>query len=127
MIKGHGVDIIEISRIREMCERHGDRFVERVFTAREAGYCREHKDPYPRFAARFAAKEAALKVVGTGWRDGIAWTDVEVVNAPSGAPTLRVSGLVKARARELGIECWSISLSHSRDFAVASVIGTGVM
>ena len=126
MIKGHGIDIIEISRIREMLERHGDRFVERVFTAREAGYCREHRDPVPRFAARFAAKEAALKVIGTGWRDGIAWTDVEVVNEPSGAPTLRVCGLVETRARELGILRWTISLSHSRDFAVASVIGTGV-
>jgi holo-[acyl-carrier protein] synthase len=126
VIKGHGIDIIEISRIREMCERHGDRFVERVFTQREAGYCREHRDPFPRFAARFAAKEAALKVIGTGWRDGIAWTDVEVVNEPSGAPTLRVSGLVETRARELGICRWSVSLSHSRDFAVASVIGTDI-
>lgn len=124
-IKGHGVDIIEISRIREMLERHGDHFLARVFTPAETGYCREHADPCPRLAARFAAKEAALKVIGTGWRDGIAWTDVEVVSLPSGAPTLAVKGKAADVAAAMGITQWWVSLSHSKDNAIASVIGEG--
>ncbi|MFZ4575840.1 MAG: holo-ACP synthase [Phycisphaerales bacterium] len=123
MIIGHGIDIIEIDRIREMLERHGDRFVHRVYTPNEAGYCREYADPTARFAARFAAKEAALKVLGTGWRDGIAWTDVEVRNLPSGAPTLVLSGKAAEIAVGLGITKWHISLSHSKQLATASVIG----
>lgn len=122
-IIGHGVDIIEISRIREMLERHGEHFLARVFTPAEVGYCREHADPCPRLAARFAAKEAALKVIGTGWRDGIAWTDVEVVTLPSGAPTLVVRNKAAEVAAGLGIRAWLVSLSHSKENAIASVIG----
>ena len=123
VIIGHGIDIIEIARVREMIERHADRFIERVFTQAEAAYARDHVDPFPRFAARFAAKEAALKVIGTGWRDGIAWTDVEVRLLPSGAPFLHVTGKAAEIAAGLGIVRWHVSLSHSRGLATASVIG----
>ena len=89
---GIGVDIIEVARIRASLERHGERFHRRICTEGEAAYCTRMRDPAPFFAARFAAKEAVLKVLGTGWRGGIAWTDVEIVKDPSGQPKVALSG-----------------------------------
>src|SRR3990172_9250612 len=88
MIVGIGADIAEVQRVREAIERHGERFLQRVFTAQEIGYCRRYRNVYERFAARFAAKEAAMKALGTGWRRGITWRDIEVTNAASGQPEL---------------------------------------
>ncbi|MBL9001902.1 MAG: holo-ACP synthase [Phycisphaerae bacterium] len=120
----HGVDIVEVARIRAMLKAHPRRFVARVFTehesARSAGRRRaEH------LAARFAAKEAVMKALGTGLTGGIAWTEIEVVTLPSGAPSLRLSGRAAEIARGLGIRAWLVSLSHVESLAMASVIGIG--
>jgi len=123
----HGVDLVEIARIERSLAEHGERFVERCFTKAEADYCRSVRPPrdVERFAARFAAKEAALKALGTGWADGIAWTDVEVVLAPSGAPSIRLAGKAQILAHELGITEMLVSLSHTSTSAMASVIAVG--
>lgn len=125
-IIGHGVDIIEVSRIAEMIDRHGEAFWARVFTTGERAYCEASKKrSHEHAAARFAAKEAVLKCLGTGWRNGIAWTDVEVWNEPSGRPVLRITGEAASIAASMGITAWSVSLSHTDQHAVASVIATG--
>jgi holo-[acyl-carrier protein] synthase len=123
-IVGHGIDIVEVSRIAEMLENHADRFLERCFTAREVAYCRADRRTHERLAGRFAAKEAALKALGTGLRDGMSWTDFEVVMLPSGQPTLTVSGRAAATATALWIDSWTISISHTTSYAVASTIAT---
>jgi len=124
----HGIDLVEVSRIAAMVDRHGDRFLERVFTPGERAYALEsRKRGEERLAARFAAKEAVLKALGTGWRSGIAWTDVEVVSLPSGAPELRLSGRAAEIARERGIERWLLSLSHTSVAAIASAIACGAL
>ena len=113
-----GIDIIEISRVGRVLERYGRRFLERVFTPDEIAYCRERA---PNLAARFAAKEATMKALGTGVR-GVGWKDIEVVRHPSGAPSIKLHGRCKQRAQRLGVQEIAISLSHSRDYAVASVV-----
>lgn len=123
-IVGHGIDIVEVSRIAEMLENHGERFLERCFTAREVAYCRADRRTHEHLAGRFAAKEAALKALGTGLRDGMCWTDFEVVMLPSGQPTLAVSGQGSATAEALGIDSWTISISHTATHAIASVLAT---
>ncbi len=123
---GHGIDLVENERIAQMLERHGDRFLERCFTEGERDYA--EKNPVRRIehlAARFAAKEAALKAIGTGWRDGIAWTDVEVTRDAMGKPLLRVTGKVAQIAAEQGITRWLVSLTHTATHASASVIACG--
>lgn len=122
---GHGIDITPVHRIGEMVDRHGDHFLGRCFTAREVAYAGDSKRRNEHLAARFAAKEAALKALGTGWRHGIAWTDIEVVSDPAGRPSLLVTGKAAEHASALGISSWSVSLSHTGDLAVASVIATG--
>ena len=122
-IVGHGVDLVEIARIGEMVRRHGDNFLDRCFTVAERAYAEsssKRRDEH--LAARFAAKEAVLKALGTGWRNGIAWTDVEVVRQATGQPTVRLSGEAARVARELGITAWFISLSHTHAHAMASAI-----
>ena len=113
-----GIDIIEISRVRGVLERYGQRFLDRIFTPAEIAYCRERA---PNLAARFAAKEATMKALGTGVR-GVGWKDIEVVRHESGAPSIELHGRAKQRAQRLGIQEVAISLSHSRDYAVASVV-----
>jgi holo-[acyl-carrier protein] synthase len=113
-----GVDIIEIPRIRQVLERYGQRFLDRVFTPGEIEYCRGRA---PNLAARFAAKEAAMKALGTGFR-GVAWKDIEVVRHRSGAPSIKLHGRAKSRAQRLGLRDMALSLSHSREYAVASVV-----
>ena len=113
-----GVDIIEIDRVRQVLERYGLRFLQRVFTPGEIAYCRNRA---PNLAARFAAKEATMKALGTGVR-GVSWRDIEVVRAASGAPGLLLHGRCLARAQRLGVSETSLSMSHSREYAVAFVV-----
>lgn len=125
-IIGHGIDIVEVSRIAAMLQEHGQRFVTRCFTEGEAGYADEaHRRRAEHYAARFACKEAVLKALGTGWRDGIAWRDIEVRRGPSGQPNIVLTGRCAELADELGIEHWHVSLSHTATIATASVIGSG--
>ena len=122
----HGVDLVEVDRIAEMLDRHGERFATRVFTEAEQRYADAGRRRRPeRYAVRFACKEAVLKALGTGWRDGIAWRDVGVVRLPSGAPELRLSGEVARLAEGQGLTRWAVSLSHTARYAVASVVATG--
>ena len=119
-----GVDLIEIGRIRRALERYPG-FRERCFTEAEQSYGADRVRRLESLAGRFAAKEAIFKALGTGWRDGIAWTDIEVKLLPSGAPTLKVGGRAGEIAADLGITGWLISLSHTDTHAIASVIGLG--
>ena len=116
-----GVDIIEIGRVAQALERWGQRFLERVYTPGEIAYCRGRANS---LAARFAAKEAVMKALGTGLR-GVAWREVEVVRLRGGAPTIVLHGRASKRAQAIGIDELAVSLSHSREYAVASVVGRG--
>jgi holo-[acyl-carrier protein] synthase len=123
-IIGHGIDIIETDRIRRSVEEHGQRFLDRVFTPAEQEYCaRNQKRYFEHLAGRFAAKEAVLKVLGTGWRGGIAWTDIEVIKDISGQPKILLTGECLRIATELGIARWHVSISHNETHATASAIG----
>jgi len=123
-IVGHGIDIVETARIRRLIDEHGAHFLDRVFTAAEQAYCNaSRKRSLEHFAGRFAAKEAVLKVLGTGWRGGIAWTDIEVVKEPSGQPQVKLTGECARIATERGILLWHISISHIETHATASAIG----
>ncbi|MGO8817072.1 MAG: holo-ACP synthase [Terriglobia bacterium] len=125
MILGTGVDIAETSRIERGIERHAERFTRRIFTSAEIEYCEKFKNRAERYAARFAAKEAAFKALGTGWREGIRWVDVEVVHQPSGKPELVLTGKAEEVARTLRVTRMSVSLSHSDRYVVAMVIFEG--
>jgi len=123
-IVGHGIDIVETARIRKLVEEHGQHFLDRCFTAMEQAYCNRHpKRYYEHLSGRFAAKEAILKVLGTGWRGKIAWTDMEILNEPSGKPVLTLSGECERLANEMEIARWMISISHIETHATASAIG----
>lgn len=122
MVVGLGVDIAEVPRIRAAVERYGDRFLNRVFTEGEIRYCRTKANLYERFAARFAAKEAAMKAIGTGLRGGISWHDFEVVREVSGRPTIAFHGVAAKVAERLGVRRSSLSLSHTEQMAIAQVI-----
>jgi holo-[acyl-carrier protein] synthase len=123
MILGLGTDMIEISRIQLSIEQFGDRFLHRVFTPGEIAYCqRKKKHAAESFAARFAAKEAGAKALGTGISRGITWKEIEVRREAGTAPTLHLTGRAQDRAKELGITRFSLSLTHSRDIALAVVI-----
>ena len=113
-----GVDSIEIPRIKQVLDRYGQRFLNRVFTPDEIAYCRGRA---PNLAGRFAAKEAAMKALGTGVR-GVSWKDIEVIRADSGAPSLRLHGRAEKRAERLQVGEMSLSISHSREYAVAFVV-----
>ncbi len=121
-IIAHGIDLVDFPRIEDMIERHGDRFLARVFTEAEQAYARGKRNPVEKYAGRFAAKEAILKLVGTGWRGKIAWTDIEVTNNPSGQPEVTLSGEVQRIAEGLGIERISLSITHTANFAIASAV-----
>jgi holo-[acyl-carrier protein] synthase len=121
-IVAHGIDLVDCPRIEQMIKRHGERFVERVFTAAERAYARRNKNEIEKLAGRFAAKEAVLKMIGTGWRGKIAWTDIEIINNASGQPEVTVEGEVKKIADKLGIEHISISITHTANFAIASAV-----
>lgn len=124
-ILGHGTDLVSTSRIAQMLADHSDRFLERCFTPGEREYQQTGRRYHEHLAARFAAKEAAMKALGTGLADGITWTEIEVVRLPSGAPMLNITGRAAAIAAQRGITQWNISLSHTDDLAIASVIASG--
>lgn len=122
MIVAIGIDLVEIARIEEVFARRGDRFRARVFTEGEIGYCERRASKFASYAARFAAKEAAMKALGTGWSDGVGWMDVEVVSAPNGSPSLELHGRALERLREVGATKAHISLTHSGNLAIAQVL-----
>ncbi len=123
-ILGHGIDIVETDRVKRLVDEHGQRFLDRCFTAAEQEYCaRSPKRHIEHLAGRFAAKEAVLKVLGTGWRGGIQWTDIEVLKEPSGQPRIQLKGECLRIASELGIVRWHVSISHIETHATASAIG----
>lgn len=122
VIIGLGLDIAEIDRIEAAIARHGAPILERLYTPREVAYCESHKNKFERYAARFAAKEAAMKALGTGWRRGVRWRDIEVANAPSGKPSLFFSGVTREIADKLGVKTVSLSITHSGNLALAQVI-----
>jgi holo-[acyl-carrier protein] synthase len=118
-VLGIGTDITECLRIAQMIERHGELFVGRVYTPAEIEYCRSRKQATQHFAGRWAAKEAILKALGTGWRRGISWRDIEVINAPGGRPRATLFGGAADVAEQLGIACVLVSISHCRSHATA--------
>jgi holo-[acyl-carrier protein] synthase len=122
MVVGVGTDLIEIARIAQSVDRFGDRFLQRIYTAQEIAYCQRKKSSAESLAARFAAKEAAAKALGTGINHGIGWLDLEVGREPSGKPTLQLSGRAAQRARQLGVATINLSLTHSKEIAMAFVI-----
>ncbi|HXG94078.1 MAG TPA: holo-ACP synthase [Blastocatellia bacterium] len=122
MIVAIGIDIVEIQRVEEILARRGDRFRRRVFTEAEIDYCERRAARVESYAARFAAKEAMMKALGTGWAEGIAWREIEVIRGESGAPAIALHGRALARMRELGASRAHLSISHSREFAVAQVV-----
>lgn len=122
---GVGTDIVAVSRVARMLEKHDQDFLDRVFTRSESEYCGQHKASAQHFAGRWAAKEAALKALGTGWARGIQWTDIEVTNLPGGAPVIQLHSEAAARAAELGILMLHVSISHCEEFAVAFVVAHG--
>jgi holo-[acyl-carrier-protein] synthase len=119
MIIGCGIDIIELHRVRELIDRHGERFLSKVFTDAEMAYCRDKTKSWQHFAGRFAVKEAVLKSLGTGVQLGISLKDVEVKSCDSGAPGAVLTGGAEKRAKELGVKNLHISISHSETHAVA--------
>ena len=121
-IIAHGIDLVDCPRIEAMIARHGERFVQRVFTAAEQAYAEANKNKIEKLAGRFAAKEAILKLVGTGWRGKIAWTDIEIINNSSGQPEVTLDGEVEKIADKLGIRHISISITHTANFAIASAV-----
>jgi holo-[acyl-carrier protein] synthase len=122
MIVGTGIDIAEVPRIRETMDRFGARFVERIFTEGEIRYCESKANRVERFAARFAAKEAGMKALGTGWNFGVRWRDIEVVRKPGSRPTLLFHGKAAEFAARLGTKNVSLSLTHTAEQAMAFVI-----
>lgn len=122
MIVGLGIDVVEIERIRSLRQRRGDRFCERVFTAGEVAACLRREDPAPSLAARFAAKEAGMKALGTGWGEGVGWRDLEVVSVAGKQPRLQLHGRAARRAADLGARCSYLSLTHDGGVAAAVVV-----
>lgn len=121
-IIAHGIDLVDCPRIEQMMQRHGERFLKRVFTTAEQAYAEASRNTVEKLAGRFAAKEAILKLIGTGWRGKIAWTDIEITNNSVGQPEVTLSGQVKEIADRLGIGHISISITHTANFAMASAV-----
>jgi holo-[acyl-carrier protein] synthase len=125
MIVGIGTDVAEVPRIQKSIERYGDRFLDRIYTPREKAYALSKANTAERLAARFAAKEAGMKAIGTGWNRGVRWQDFEVVNQPSGRPVLQLSGVAQRIAERLGVKRISLSITHTAEMALAVVILEG--
>lgn len=124
-IVGHGVDLVHCPRIQRVWDSHGQRFLDRIYTPAEQKYCLLGGHAIVRLAGRFAAKEAVMKVLGTGWRGGIEWTDIETLPDPLGRPLLTLHGGTRTFAEQLGVVQVLVSISHSGDYAMASAIGVG--
>src|ERR1700756_3411848 len=125
MIIGMGIDMEEGERGQGAIERQGERFLKRIYTEKERAYCEQFKDKYERFAGRFAAKEAAMKALGTGWARGVRWVDIEVIRELSGKPTLRLAGVACEIARGLGVKNIALTITHDGNTALALVIFEG--
>lgn len=122
MILGMGTDLAEVDRIEQSVKRYGNRFLERVYSDFERSYSMRKKNYAERLAGRFAAKEAGMKAIGTGWRRGVTWKDFEVVNEPGGKPTLKLSGAAAQIAERMGVKRVSLSITHTAAIAMALVI-----
>ncbi len=122
MIVGTGVDLAEVARVKASIERFGAKFIKRIYTPAEIAYVERKANKYERYAARFAAKEAGMKAIGTGWRRGVRWQDFEVANLPSGKPTLRFHGVAAAVAEKIGARNVSLSITHTAELGMAHVI-----
>ena len=122
MIKGIGIDSIELDRIERIYGEYGERFLDRIFALEEKEYALRFEDPVPRLAARFAAKEACMKALGTGWNDGVRWRDIAVVNSPSGKPELRLSGRARDFADRQLVKRIHLSITHSKSHATVVVV-----
>jgi holo-[acyl-carrier protein] synthase len=125
LIVGLGVDITEVGRIQSAIETSGERFLRRIYTPAERAYCEQFKNKYERFAGRFAAKEAAMKALGTGWRRGVRWVDFEVVREAGGRPTISLHGEAAKIAQQAGVQRVSLSITHTATQALAQVIFEG--
>lgn len=125
MILGTGIDLAEVDRIRAAIERYGDKFIHRIYTPKEIAYVQRKANKYERYAARFAAKEAGMKAIGTGWRHGITWQDFEVTNLPSGRPTLSFHGAAARFAEKMGVKRAHLSLTHTAQYGQAFLILEG--
>jgi len=122
VIAGIGIDLAEVDRIREAIERHGRRFIDRIYTPSEIAYVERKANRYERYAARFAAKEAGMKAIGTGWKRGVRWQDFEVINLASGRPTLQLHGAAAKIAEGLGVRNIALSITHTAREGMAIVI-----
>ncbi len=122
MIIGTGIDLERVVRVEQAITRHGERFLQRVFTEGERRYCDSKANRMERYTARFAAKEAAMKALGTGWSHGVRWRDIEVARQPSGRPTIVFHGVAAEIAAKLGVAHAALSLSHTSEQAIAHVI-----
>ncbi len=122
MIVGIGLDLAEVDRIEKAIGKHGERFLHRVYTEAERRYCESKPNRWERFAGRFAAKEAAMKAIGTGWKRGVAWRDFEVMRNPSGQPVMVFHGKAGEIARQLGVKRALVTISHTQAQAIAQVI-----
>jgi len=120
MILGTGIDVIDFAKFDRAMDSHGSRFLQKVFTDREIEYCRSKARPVQHFAGRFAAKEAVMKALHTGWSNGVSWKGIEVSVESSGVPSVRLSGGARARAEAIGLKAVHLSISHSGDYAIAS-------
>jgi len=125
VILGTGIDLAEVDRIRKAAERFGERFLNRIYTPRERARAEKGANKYARYAARFAAKGAGMKAIGTGMRGGVKWREFEVVNLPSGRPTLQLHGVAAGVAERLGVKSISLSMTHTASQAMAFVILEG--
>ena len=121
-IIAHGIDLVDFPRIDDMIKRHGPRFLDKIFTKAEQQYADANRDKTEKLAGRFAAKEAILKLMGTGWRGKIAWTDIEIINNKLGQPHVTITGEVKKIADTLGIKHVTVSITHTANFAIASAV-----
>ncbi len=122
MILGTGIDLAEVPRIQDAIERYGQKFVQRIYTPGEIAYVERKANRFERYAARFAAKEAGMKAIGTGWRHGVRWQDFEVANLPGGRPILKLHGVAAEFAERMGVKRISLSLTHTTENGMAFVI-----
>jgi holo-[acyl-carrier protein] synthase len=122
LIVGLGVDIAEVARVKAAIERHGETFLRRLYTPKEREYCERFKNKFERYAGRFAAKEAAMKALGTGWSRGVRWVDVEVVREKGGRPTIKLAGEAGNVAQRMGVKNIALSITHTSEQAFAQVI-----
>ncbi len=122
MIVGIGMDLAEVDRVEQAVTRFGERFLNRVYTEAERRYCESKLNKWERFAGRFAAKEAAMKAIGTGWKRGVAWREFEVMRAPSGQPIITFHGKAGEIAKSLGVKRALVTISHTEKLAIAQVV-----